>query len=108
MPNIQLNTRVDEEAYKTLSDLTLKLRTTKGHLIEKAIYLLNDHFMKLEKSIESQTGPVAPTATPESVPVGVPTRPVVASDIFLALLGKSTEQYDELYKKLAGDLPKPR
>lgn len=78
MKTHQLNARIDQKAYSVLEELTHKLHTTKGHLTEKAIYLLKDHFEKIEKSV----------GTAES------------SDIFLSLLGKSTEKYNELYRKL--------
>ena len=75
----QLNARIDQKAYAVLKELTEKLHTTKGHLTEKAIYLLKDHFEKIEKSVGSEK----------------------SSDVFQTLLGKSTEQYDNLYRKLA-------
>ena len=79
MKTHQLNTRIEEKAYQTLEDLAQTLHTTKGHLAEKAIYLLKEHFSKLEKSVGQEKSP----------------------DIFLTLLGKSMEQYDDLYRKLA-------
>ena len=79
MKTHQLNARINEKAYAVLNELTEKLHTTKGHLTEKAIYLLKDHFEKLDKSVGQEKAP----------------------DIFLALLGKSMAQYDELYRKLA-------
>ena len=75
----QLNARIDQRAYTVLEDLTEKLHTTKGHLTEKAIYLLKEHFEKVEKSVGGDK----------------------SSDLFLSLLGKSMEQYDALYRKLA-------
>ena len=75
----QLNARIDQKAYAVLEELTEKLHTTKGHLTEKAIYLLKDHFEKIERSVGSEK----------------------SSDVFQTLLGKSTEQYDNLYRKLA-------
>ena len=79
MKTHQLNARIDQKAYAVLSELTVKLHTTKGHLTEKAIYLLKDHFEKLENTVGSQKAP----------------------DLFLSLLGKSVEQYDDLYRKLS-------
>ena len=79
MKTHQLNARIDQKAYAVLEELTKKLHTTKGHLAEKAIYLLKDHFEKVERSVGSEK----------------------SGDIFLSLLGKSMEQYDELYRKLA-------
>lgn len=79
MKTHQLNARIDEKAYAVLAELTGKLHTTKAHLTEKAIYLLKEHFEKLEKSIGQDK----------------------TSDIFLSALDKSLGQYDELYKKLA-------
>ena len=79
MKTHQLNARIDEKAYAVLEDLTVKLHTTKGHLTEKAIYLLKDHFEKVEKSVG----------------------PEKSHDLFLSLLGKSMERYDSLYRKLA-------
>ena len=79
MKTYQLNARIDEKAYAVLSQLTEKLHTTKGHLTEKAIYLLRDHFEKIEKSMGREKGP----------------------DAFLSMLGKSTEQYNGIYRKLA-------
>ncbi len=79
MKTHQLNARIDEKAYAVLSELTQKLHTTKGHLTEKAIYLLKDQFDKLDKAVSEEKAP----------------------DLFLSLLGKSMEQYDELYRKLA-------
>lgn len=79
MKTYQLNARIEEKAYVVLSQLTEKLHTTKGHLTEKAIYLLRDHFERIEKSIGQEN----------------------AQDIFLSMLGKSIEQYDGLYRKLA-------
>jgi hypothetical protein len=125
MATVQLNTRVDESAYKTLSDLTAKLGTTKAHLIEKAITLLNDHFEKLERavgqsqapstSVEIEPSPIAPVqealapapTTPQPAP-STHVEPKEVAEIFLSFLSKSMEEYDELYRKLAGDLPKPR
>ena len=78
MKTHQLNARIDQKAYAVLQDLTEKLHTTKGHLTEKAIYLLKDHFEKIEKSVGPDKSP----------------------DLFLSLLGKSTDQYDNLYRKL--------
>ena len=75
----QLNARIDQKAYTVLEELTEKLHTTKGHLTEKAIYLLKDHFERLEKSVGNEK----------------------SSDLFLSLLGKSMDQYDALYRKLA-------
>ena len=83
MKTHQLNARIDQKAYVVLQDLTKKLHTTKGHLTEKAIYLLKDHFEKIEKTVGTDK----------------------SSDLFLSLLGKSTEQYDGLYRKLV-DHPK--
>ena len=77
----QLNTRIEEKAYQTLEELTKTLHTTKGHLAEKAIYLLKEHFSKLEKSVGEAK----------------------SADIFLTLLSKSTDEYDDLYKKLSGN-----
>ena len=79
MKTYQLNARIDEKAYAVLKQLTEKLHTTKGHLTEKAIYLLRDHFEKIEKSMGEEK----------------------ASDVFSTMLGKSTEQYNSLYQKLA-------
>ncbi|MBI2095678.1 MAG: hypothetical protein HYT89_05880 [Candidatus Omnitrophica bacterium] len=79
MKTQQLNARIDEKAYAVLAELTSKLHTTKAHLTEKAIYLLKEHFEKLEKSIGSDK----------------------TSDIFLSSLDKSLSQYDALYRKLA-------
>ena len=79
MKTQQLNARIDQKAYAVLNQLTVKLHTTKGHLTEKAIYLLKDHFDKLENTVQKEKAP----------------------DIFLSLLGKSIDQYDELYKRLA-------
>ena len=79
MKTHQLNARIDQKAYAILKEMTEKLHTTKGHLTEKAIYLLKDHFEKVEKSVGSEK----------------------SSDVFLSLLGKSMEQYDALYQKLA-------
>lgn len=79
MKNHQLNARIDEKAYTILTEMTRKLRTTKAHLTEKAIYLLQDHFNKLEHSVG----------------------PDKSADTFLSLLSQSTEQYDDLYRKLA-------
>ena len=79
MKTYQLNARIDEKAYAVLKQLTEKIHTTKGHLTEKAIYLLRDHFEKIEKSMGEEKAP----------------------DTFLSMLGKSMEQYDDLYRKLA-------
>ena len=79
MKTYQLNARIDEKAYAVLKQLTEKLHNTKGHLTEKAIYLLRDHFEKIERSMGEEKAP----------------------DTFLSLLGKSMEQYDDLYRKLA-------
>ena len=79
MKTHQLNARIDEKAYAVLTKLNAKLHTTKAHLTEKAIYLLQDHFDRLERS-----------AGPEKAP-----------DLFMSLLSKSMEQYDDLYRKLA-------
>ena len=79
MKTHQLNARIDEKAYAVLSDLTAKLHTTKGHLAEKAIYLLKEHFEKVEKSVGIEKAP----------------------DLFTSLLAKSIDQYDDLYQKLA-------
>ena len=79
MKTHQLNARIDQKAFTVLNELTEKLHTTKGHLTEKAIYLLKEHFDKIEKSVGEKKSP----------------------DIFLSLLGKSMEQYDELYRMLA-------
>ena len=79
MKTHQLNARIDQKAYAVLTELTKKLHTTKGHLTEKAIYLLNDHFDKLNKSVGDEK----------------------SSDVFLSLLSKSIEQYGDLYQKLA-------
>ncbi len=79
MKTHQLNARIDQKAYDVLEELTQKLHTTKGHLTEKAIYLLKDHFEKVEQKVGQERSP----------------------DIFLSLLGKSMDQYDELYRKLA-------
>ena len=79
MKTHQLNARIDQKAYSVLEELTEKLHTTKGHLTEKAIYLLKDHFEKVEKSVGTDK----------------------SSDLFLSLLGKSMDQYDSLYRKLA-------
>ena len=79
MKTHQLNARIDQKAYTVLEQLTEKLHTTKGHLTEKAIYLLQDHFQQLEKSVGKEK----------------------SSDIFLSMLGKSMDQYDDLYQKLA-------
>ena len=75
----QLNARIDEKTYALLQELTAKLHTTKGHLTEKAIHLLKEHFDQLEKSVGSQKAP----------------------DLFLSFLGQSMGQYDDLYRKLA-------
>lgn len=79
MKTYQLNARIDEKAYAVLNELTEKLHTTKGHLTEKAIYLLREHFEKIEKSVGQEKAP----------------------DTFLSMLGKSLAQYDGLYRKLA-------
>ncbi len=79
MKTRQLNARIHPKAYAVLSELTKKLRTTKGHLTERAIYLLKGHFDALAKGLGREE----------------------ARDVFLSLLGKSMEQYDELYRKLA-------
>ena len=79
MKTHQLNARIDQKAYSVLEELTEKLHTTKGHLTEKAIYLLKDHFEKVEKSVGTDK----------------------SSDLFLSLLGKSMDRYDALYRKLA-------
>ncbi len=79
MKTHQLNARIDQKAYTVLEQLTEKLHTTKGHLTEKAIYLLREHFDQLEKSVGKEK----------------------TSDLFLSMLGKSMEQYDNLYRKLA-------
>ena len=79
MKTHQLNARIDQKAYSVLEELTQKLHTTKGHLTEKAIYLLKDHFEKIEKSVGTDKSP----------------------DLFLSLLGKSMDRYDSLYRKLA-------
>ena len=79
MKTHQLNTRIEERAYQTLEDLAETLHTTKGHLAEKAIYLLKEHFSKLEKSIGEAK----------------------SADTFLALLSKSMDEYDDLYQKLS-------
>ncbi len=79
MKTHQLNARIDQKAYEVLNQLTEKLHTTKGHLTEKAIYLLREHFEKVEISVGHEK----------------------AADTFLSLLGKSMERYDELYRKLA-------
>ena len=79
MKTHQLNARIDEKAYVVLTDLCEKLHTTKGHLAEKAIYLLKEHFEKVEKRLGTEN----------------------STDHFLSLLGKSTDQYDKLYKKLS-------
>ena len=116
MKTVQLNARVDEAASIVLNELTVKLRTTKGHLVEKAIYILNDHFEKLEKAvgetvtvspIENVVSPVS-TSAPSPMPPPPPKKTEKVADIFLSFLSKSMEEYDELYRKLAGDLPKPR
>lgn len=79
MKTHQLNARIDQTAYDVLEELTQKLHTTKGHLTEKAIYLLKDHFEKIERSVGRER----------------------SKDVFLSLLGQSMEQYDDLYRKLA-------
>ncbi len=79
MKTHQLNARIDEKAFVLLQEMTTKLRTTKGHLTEKAIFLLKEHFDKLEESVGSEKAP----------------------DLFLSFLSKSMEQYDSLYRKLA-------
>ncbi len=79
MKTHQLNARIDQKAFAVLNELTSKLHTTKGHLTEKAIYLLKEHFDRIEKSVGQTQSP----------------------DIFLSLLGKSMDRYDELYRKLA-------
>ncbi len=79
MKTHQLNARIDQSAFTVLTELTQKLHTTKSHLTEKAIYLLKDHFDKLEGSVEKSKAP----------------------DIFLSLLSNSIEQYDDLYHKLS-------
>jgi hypothetical protein len=79
MKTHQLNTRIEDKAYQTLQQLAERLHTTKGHLAEKAIYLLKEHFNKVEESVGEEKSP----------------------DLFLTLLGKSMEQYDDLYRKLA-------
>lgn len=80
MKTYQLNTRVNEEAYKALTKMAEKLHTTKGYLTEKAIYLLQDHFEKVEKS------------TPDSS---------TANDLFLSLLGQSIDRYHSAYDQLS-------
>lgn len=80
MKTHQLNARIDQKAYVVLTALTKRLHTTKGHLTEKAIYLLKEHFEKLNKSVGEEK----------------------SSDLFISLLSKSMEQYDDLYQKLAG------
>ena len=79
MKTHQLNARIDGKAYATLTGLAKKLHTTKGHLTEKAIYLLKSHFDEIEKSVS----------------------PEKSADAFLSLLGQSMDRYDEVYKKLA-------
>ncbi len=79
MKTHQLNARIDGRAYAVLAELTEKLHTTKGHLTEKAIYLLKEHFEKVEESMGDEKAP----------------------DAFLSYLAKSMDRYDELYKKLA-------
>ncbi|MBI4353172.1 MAG: hypothetical protein HY593_04515 [Candidatus Omnitrophica bacterium] len=74
-----LNARIDPKAYAVITELSTRLHTTKAHLAEKAIYLLKEQFDKLEQSM-----------TPQK-----------AGDVFLSLLSKSMDQYDELYRKLA-------
>ena len=79
MKTHQLNARIDQKAYSVLTEMTSKLHTTKGHLTEKAIYLLKEHFDTLEQSAGKKKAP----------------------DLFLSLLSKSADQYNEVYKKLA-------
>ena len=79
MKTHQLNARIDQKAYAVLTELTDKLHTTKAHLTEKAIYLLKDHFERLESSVGEEK----------------------AGDVFMSLLSKSMDRYDDLYRKLA-------
>ncbi len=79
MKTYQLNARIEEKAYHTLMDLTAKLHTTKAHLTEKAIYLLKEHFEKIDQSVGSDRG----------------------ADVFLSLLSKNGDKYHELYEKLS-------
>ena len=79
MKTHQLNTKIDQNAYAALEDLSVKLHTTKAHLTEKAIYLLKEHFEKVEQNVGKQKAP----------------------DAFLSLLSQSMAQYHELYQKLA-------
>ena len=79
MKTHQLNARIDQKAFIVLRDLTEKLHTTKGHLTEKAIYLLKEHFERIESAVGQDK----------------------SADVFLALLTRNTKDYDELYQKLA-------